>query len=447
MENEQWIAQTSNDVTIINDFPASSLLTQNLRIPKYQRPYCWTSRNVEDFLKDICEFQTGRHDACYHAGTIILYSMNDFGKDVFFDVVDGQQRLTTLAILCHIRNKGAYYSDKTIIPLINNQSKDYYGKKEIQSLLRAEFIMNSDKHLKRITNGIDLDRIVFSVVIIGSDQPLDQAYTFFSNNNSTGKRLSDYDLLKTHHLRYVDGEKKAEQISQKWHAIERVENRQDDLLQKMLFRLRKWETKEKFEFESADSDEHRIFLHFKGYDEMHDFPTCKKSMFRFNSLLSGGEEFFSYVDYYNKKYGAFCELRAVKLLKKYLDGHSHNVLLEAIEALSFLYYCKFGDFYIEEAIYLLADKISALRNENRITRSMIGNNKKEDAKQGVFLPDITQTLNHVTSASQFFNYLHSGIPYEITQDKNVKKTYWTALSSLYRELTMNTFENIVKISH
>ena len=53
-----------------------------------------------------------------------------------------------------------------------------------------------------------INQLIFTVLIL-KESRLDLAYTFFSNENSKGVPLSDYDLLKAHHLRYIFIEKQA----------------------------------------------------------------------------------------------------------------------------------------------------------------------------------------------------------------------------------------------
>lgn len=75
----------------------SQILTEQIRyeIPPYQRPYSWEKGNVEQLLDDVWEaFEAD--DAEYFIGSLITIERN---KDALYDVVDGQQRLTTLNLI------------------------------------------------------------------------------------------------------------------------------------------------------------------------------------------------------------------------------------------------------------------------------------------------------------------------------------------------------------
>lgn len=71
------------------------LLSQEFffRVPEYQRPFSWETDNFDDLIDDIVN---APRDQEYFLGTIVLHHRKTEG---YFDVVDGQQRLTSLLIL------------------------------------------------------------------------------------------------------------------------------------------------------------------------------------------------------------------------------------------------------------------------------------------------------------------------------------------------------------
>ena len=85
----------------------SKLLDGRLfRIPEYQRAYSWTSREREDLFGDIERVQAkGPDDGHFMAAVVALRRQKQIlGTDEFHvtEVVDGQQRLTTLIILLNV---------------------------------------------------------------------------------------------------------------------------------------------------------------------------------------------------------------------------------------------------------------------------------------------------------------------------------------------------------
>lgn len=74
------------------------------KIPQYQRPYKWENEQVEKLWDDIFEAFENEGEN-YFLGSIITAKPRDNEKSAYIDVVDGQQRLTTLMILfCVVRD-------------------------------------------------------------------------------------------------------------------------------------------------------------------------------------------------------------------------------------------------------------------------------------------------------------------------------------------------------
>lgn len=65
------------------------------RIPRFQRDYSWGEDEWEDLWTDILASLEGSSDASHYMGYLVLQSADD----KVFDVIDGQQRLTTLSII------------------------------------------------------------------------------------------------------------------------------------------------------------------------------------------------------------------------------------------------------------------------------------------------------------------------------------------------------------
>ena len=80
--------------------PINDLLQEQFVVPSYQRGFRWTNQQVEDLLNDIWEFQSTceKKEQFYCLQPIVVKRL-DSGK---WELVDGQQRLTTiLLILAH----------------------------------------------------------------------------------------------------------------------------------------------------------------------------------------------------------------------------------------------------------------------------------------------------------------------------------------------------------
>ena len=78
----------------------SDLLGFDFFIPSYQRGYRWTKRQVKELLNDIKEFSDVNKNTWYCLQPIVVKK-----NENKWDVVDGQQRLTTIYLILHYLNQ------------------------------------------------------------------------------------------------------------------------------------------------------------------------------------------------------------------------------------------------------------------------------------------------------------------------------------------------------
>ncbi|GAA7246456.1 hypothetical protein HpBGD82_02700 [Helicobacter pylori] len=72
------------------------------QIPIYQRPYQWTEENCEKFLDDLFFNYEDDREGDYFCGSLVLIAINKDSKVKTYDVVDGQQRLSTFILLAKV---------------------------------------------------------------------------------------------------------------------------------------------------------------------------------------------------------------------------------------------------------------------------------------------------------------------------------------------------------
>ncbi|PWU30088.1 hypothetical protein DK254_08140 [Pseudomonas sp. RW407] len=80
------------------EYPLSKIFSSEFDyvIPPYQRPYAWTKDQAGELFDDLYDFFRSEAEDSYFLGSIVL--IKDEGKPAA-EVIDGQQRLTTLTIL------------------------------------------------------------------------------------------------------------------------------------------------------------------------------------------------------------------------------------------------------------------------------------------------------------------------------------------------------------
>ncbi|MCK0503321.1 DUF262 domain-containing protein [Helicobacter pylori] len=72
------------------------------QIPIYQRPYQWTEENCEELLDDLLSSYECYKESDYFCGSLVLIAISEDSKAKIYDVVDGQQRLSTFILLAKV---------------------------------------------------------------------------------------------------------------------------------------------------------------------------------------------------------------------------------------------------------------------------------------------------------------------------------------------------------
>lgn len=85
--------------------PVAELITTKYHfvIPSYQRGYRWEEKQVIDLLEDICEFAKQDTEDSYYLQPLVVkpckWTDTDGVQIDAWEVLDGQQRLTTLRLI------------------------------------------------------------------------------------------------------------------------------------------------------------------------------------------------------------------------------------------------------------------------------------------------------------------------------------------------------------
>lgn len=193
MENETNYILSAGDM----------LSCQKYQIPDYQRPYVWSEDLALGLFSSIKRsFENGISDEIL-LGHIILHVEADA-----INIVDGQQRITTLALILKA------LGDNDVL-FLNNKLNilSHKALKRNFELLKLEWADTKDK--ERLVKYIK-EKVKFTFV---KTEDLDEAFLYFDTHNTSGRPLSETDLLKNHHLMFMD-ETKSKQLmlhyTKKW---------------------------------------------------------------------------------------------------------------------------------------------------------------------------------------------------------------------------------------
>lgn len=241
------MALLTNELEIL---PLRDLFNIPLRIPSYQRPYKWSARSTNLLFIDTYEaFQNDLDE--YRLGSVILQK----DQSNTYNIVDGQQRLTTLSILLYCLGD----TDQSLL-------------QEEYSELSTNAILTNYSILSRKTNELNPDEQIrfknyllekCTTVQIVTDKE-QEAFQFFDSQNSRGKALAPHDLLKSYHLREMTAEDESQKVNviSRWEAV----NQEDlsDLFKNYLYPLTQWyKGKHGLSYSTSKIDA------FKGIDATH----------------------------------------------------------------------------------------------------------------------------------------------------------------------------------
>lgn len=170
----------------------SQLPFENLALPPYQRPYKWTVENVNQLLNDLCTF---RDSDSYRLGTLVLHENQ---------IVDGQQRLVTLALLFHVLSGiQGIKLDKEFNEHLDKFNKNItFNDPESQAHVRENLEAIRDRKEDFDSKFADFVQNHCSFVVVQIPD-IAGAFQFFDSQNARGKPLEPHDLLKAYHLRAI----------------------------------------------------------------------------------------------------------------------------------------------------------------------------------------------------------------------------------------------------
>ncbi len=226
-------------------------------IPLYQRPYAWTTEQVDELLDDLLNAMDRDAQSPYFLGSVVLIKNEGDSRSA---VVDGQQRLTTLSMLfCVLRELAASDAQSELDGFVREAGNSLRGTQDRFRLgLRArdrEFFHDNvqsrgviAEFLKKDTATFsDSQRLIFTnvsrlnqelsklgeprrdalvkfviqqcylVVVTATDR--DSAYRIFSVMNDRGLDLSPTDILKAETIGEIP-EPDQDVYGEKWENIE-----------------------------------------------------------------------------------------------------------------------------------------------------------------------------------------------------------------------------------
>lgn len=310
------------------------------RIPNYQRPYVWEKDQITDLLDDISFALQQNDKAEYFLGsTVFQTKINENNEYLEDDVLDGQQRLTTLFLLtATIRDltrnpdlkaicKQTIFQNANefngtperirIIFDIRDEVKNFVTKfiktengTSDESVLLEEQRKTDDLSIKNMVNAILVIRKYFQdtettvtveeffkylnnkvIMIYVASESLEDAFRMFTILNNRGVKLRNSDILKAENLRYLP-EVKQKEYAKFWEDIENYFKEDFDVF---LSHVRTIIVKEKARLNLYDEFEKNIYNPQKYVKE-------SKEYIKLPELLKKGEQTFEFFKKYKEHF-------------------------------------------------------------------------------------------------------------------------------------------------
>lgn len=315
-------------------------------IPSYQRSYVWGKDNITDLLDDIVyAFKYNTQDK-YFLGSLVLQEKNKYE----YDILDGQQRLTTLCIFMAVLrdlakdsslkealqsllfvkgNKFKGIKDKARLTFeIRTEVEKFFqdciikenGTNNIDEFMKANNILLNDISIKNMYKAIstirefienneydiefeqeDFFNFIYENLIFACvcSDTREQAFRLFTILNNRGIPLTTADILKSLNLDKISDEAQRNEYAKKW---EELEQKYGERFDRFLNFIRTMKLKEKARKNLLEEFEEKIY---------------KKGM------MTYGKES---IDYFRTTSDNYDKLITFDINLKELDNHYKNLV-------------------------------------------------------------------------------------------------------------------------
>ncbi|TMP14246.1 hypothetical protein CWC02_18850 [Pseudoalteromonas sp. S2721] len=159
MSNTQAPYLQYNDGTAskaITSFSVKALLCDTSRylVPMYQRNYAWGEGEINQLIQDVLDYQKSKPEQTYYIGTLVVFAR----KDGSFEVIDGQQRFTTLTLLAFALKRLSSTNKSTVdMGWYNAPNLNFESRQKSSITFERLFHRDAIKHL--ITDEYNQDLI------------------------------------------------------------------------------------------------------------------------------------------------------------------------------------------------------------------------------------------------------------------------------------------------
>lgn len=191
-------------------------------IPLYQRNYAWGEDQIEALFQDIYEAWNSNPEGKYYIGSLVVLER----RNGDYEVIDGQQRLTTLSLL----TKMLGISTKPVLtyesrPEVERFFEEFYAGAEISQTSQTYYLREAIDIIKKAKidvggaekeNGFEKlceikDYLADHVILVRVEIPEDtDVASYFEIMNNRGEQLQKHEILKARLMNVLDEKYHAE---------------------------------------------------------------------------------------------------------------------------------------------------------------------------------------------------------------------------------------------
>lgn len=417
-----------SDKLVIKD-----VFTKWYRIPEYQRPYVWDDEQILELLDDVTQAEEKNPEAEYFLGSLVLKkTVNESDATTYeeFDILDGQQRLTTLFLITAVirditdnpqlkdiciksisqeenqydnipeRVRIVFDIREEVKKFVDTYIKTIGGTDKVD-VLKKLASEDEDLSIRNMANAILVIREYFGendinkffkylrskvLIIYVSADELEDAFRLFTIMNNRGVKLRTSDILKAENLSQVNDNKLRQKYAKDWEQIESYFGEDFDTF---LSHLRTVLVKQKAAVGLLKEFEDNIYNPSK-YDKSTKIKTSIKP------LLTKGKETFEFINKYKVHYENIFEKSHYSPADGYAVDNYLTLMKKGFEADFWVppllrYYDKFAEKDLLRFIKLLDNKFAndwlvGYSPSKRIekTNAIIDTIDKADTTQQVF---------------------------------------------------------------
>ncbi len=375
------------------------------RIPEYQRPFVWGPDQVIELLDDIYSAWQSNPGSQYFLGSLVLKKTEKQQGNLSYeeyDLLDGQQRLTTLLLITAVVRDLTSPSDharirtcqETIYQMANpddsiperhrivfdirEQVRDFIrdyvkedgGTNKISELEQLTLKSDEDISIRNMAqailtirnyfqNGHSLDsffpyfRSNVLMIYVAAEQ-LEDAFHLFTVMNNRGIKLRNSDILKAENLAKVDDAAERTKYAKTWEMIEEYFAEDFD---NFLAHLRSILVKQKAGYNLLKEYEDNIY-------NPQEYDRNSKTYKKLPALLTKGVSTFNFIQRYYNNYISLFENDHYQLNKSYEFKNQLTLMTTGFEADIWIapllrYYDKFKTNELIAFLYKLDAKFSA----------------------------------------------------------------------------------------